>query len=298
MIRLTVLIVSLVLSLPLGAQMLKLTREQMVEYTPENPYSRFPDGRPKVPTSILEKARGLSAEDCWGVLRNKKFTNQFAGDFKILDPERKMAGRVFTAVYMPYRPDLNDLIMAGVRATGFPSGGHQFVIDSLQEDDVLVADAWGKVPGFVGDNLATYIMVATGKNGGLVVDGGIRDLQGIHGMDTQIYYRFAHPAAVTNFTLIGTNVPVQIGEATVMPGDVAIGDREGVTFVPPALIEPIIERRVEIMIHDEWTKIKLKTGKYKSHQIYGRPRDKELIDEYNVYREKRYKELGIEPPAH
>jgi regulator of RNase E activity RraA len=114
-------------------------------------------------------------------------------------------------------------------------------------------------------------------------------------MDTQIYYKFAHPGSVGGgFSLIGQNVPVQIGDATVMPGDVAIGDREGVTFVPPHLIEPILERRVEIMVHDEWTKIKLETGKYKSHQIYGRPRDPELIEEYQEYRKKRYAELGVE----
>ncbi len=294
MIRFTTLLGLSLLSIPAAGQMLELSREQMVEYTAANPFGRFADGRPMVPAGILEKARELSAEDCWGTLRRHNYTNQFAGEFKILDPDRKMAGRAVTAVYMPYRPDLDDLVTAGFRAAGFPNRGHQWVIDQLQEGDVLVVDTWGKVPGFVGDNLATYIKVAT-KTGGLVVDGGIRDLQGIHGMDTQIYYRFAHPGSVGNFTLIGMNVPVRIGEATVMPGDVVIGDREGVTFVPPAHIEEILDQRVEIMVHDEWTKIKLETGKYKSHQIYGRPRDPELIKEYQEYRAKRYKELGIEP---
>ena len=75
------------------AQMLKLTREQMIEYTPKNPYERFEDGRPKVPASLLEKARELSAEDAWGVLRQRRFTNQFAGDFDVLKPGRKMKSR-------------------------------------------------------------------------------------------------------------------------------------------------------------------------------------------------------------
>ena len=47
---------------------------------------------------------------------------------------------------------------------------------------------------------------------------------------------------------------------------------------------------------DDWTKIKLRSGKYKSHEIYGRPRTPELIKEYEEYRAKRYKELGIDPP--
>lgn len=291
MTRFTAFAVALLLSFPLGAQMLKLSREEMIQYTEKNPFERFPDGRPKVPDSLIERARGLSAEDCWGVLRQNKFTNQFEGNWKILNPDRKLAGRAFTAVYMPFRPDLDDIIMVGIKATGFPSRGHQYVIDSLQEGDVLVVDAWGEVPGFVGDNLATYVMVAT-KTGGLVVDGGIRDLQGVHGMDTQIYYRFAHPDAVTNFTMVGINVPVRIGKATVMPGDVVVGDREGTTFVPPQLIQEIVDNAVEIQVHDEWTKLKLKTGKYKSHEIYGRPRDPELIKEYEEYKERRLKELG------
>jgi len=165
----------------------------------------------------------------------------------------------------------------------------------LQPGDVLVVDCWGKVPGFVGDNLATYALVAT-RTGGLVIDGGIRDLEGIHALDLQIYYRFAHPDAVTNFTLVGVNVPVRIGGATVMPGDVVLGDREGVTFIPPALVQKIVDNAVEIRIHDEWTKMKLKTGKYKSHEIYPRPQAPELIREYEEYRRQRYQELGLEPP--
>lgn len=291
--RLPRLLLSLAVCLPLCAQVFQFDREQMVKYTAKNPFDRFEDGRPKVPSSLIDKARALSAEDCWGALRSAGFQNQFEGDWKILDPDKKLAGRALTAMFMPERPDLHSLIMSGIKEKGFPRGGHQYVLDLLQPGDVLVVDAFGATPGFVGDNLATYVMIAT-KNGGLVVDGGIRDLQGIHGMDTQIYYRFSHPAAVTNATLIGINVPVRIGNTTVMPGDIIVGDREGITAVPPELIQQIIDRAVEVKIHDEWTKMKLHTGKYKSHEIYGRPFDPELIKEYEEYKKKRLAELEKE----
>lgn len=297
MTRFTTLAAVCLLTMPAGAQMLQLTREQMIQYTAKNPYERFPDGRPKVPAALLERARELSAEDCWGTLRRHRFENQFEGGFQILKPGRKLAGRALTALYMPFRPDMDEIISAGIKATGFPSRGHQFVIDQLQEGDVLVVDAWGTVPGFVGDNLATYIEVAT-KYGGLVIDGGIRDLEGMTEVNSQIYYRFAHPAAVANFTLVGVNVPVRIGKAAVMPGDVVIGDKEGVTFLPPQLLEETLREKTEIVIHDIWTKEKLRTGKYKSHEIYGRPRSPELIKEYEEYRARKYKELGLEPPKH
>ena len=282
---------TLFLCLPLGAQIFEFNREEMIRVTANNPYERFDNGRPKVPDSLLDKARELSAEDCWGILLRNNYRNAFEGNLKILDPNKKLAGRALTAMYMPERPDLHSLIMSGLKEKkGFPRGGHQYVIDQLQPGDVLVVDAFGSTPGFVGDNLATYIAVAT-KTGGLVIDGGIRDLQGIHGMDTQIYYRFAHPDAVRGATLVGFNVPVRIGGVTVMPGDVIVGDREGITVVPPDLIQKIVDSAVEVMVHDEWTKMKLRTGKYKSHEIYGSPLDPALIKEYEEFKKKRLAEI-------
>lgn len=286
------LLLGLALCLPLSGQVFEMSRDDLIQLTDKNPYGRFEDGRPKVPDELIEKARELSAEDCWGVLRRHRFTNQFAGEWKVLHQGKKLAGRAFTAMYVPLRPDLNELVMSRIKNRGFPKGGHQFVIDSLQPGDVLVVDAFGKTPGFVGDNLATYVMIAT-KGGGLVVDGGIRDLQGIHELDTQIYYRFSHPASVGGYaTLMGWNVPVRVGEITVMPGDVIVGDREGITAVPPHLIQEILDRTVEIRIHDEWTKMKLHTGKYKSHEIYGSPLDPKLIKEYEEYKKKKLAEMG------
>ena len=295
MTRLGTLLLMALVSGPLAAQVFEFSRDEMVRYTAQNPFDRFEDGRPRVPDSVLEKARELSAEDCWGVLRRHKFLKQFEGNWKILHPEKKLAGRAVTALYMPQRPDLHDLIMGGIKAKGFPKGGHQYVLDLLQPGDVLVVDAFGKMPGFVGDNLATYVMIAT-QGGGLVVNGGIRDLQGIHGLDTQIYYRFSHPDAVgASGSLVGLNVPVRIGDMTVMPGDIIIGDREGITAVPPHLIEEVFDRVIEIRIHDEWTKMKLHTGQYKSHEIYGSPTDPKLIQEYEAYKKKKLAEMGHSP---
>jgi regulator of RNase E activity RraA len=72
-----------------------------------------------------------------------------------------------------------------------------------------------------------------------------------------------------------------------MPGDLVLGDREGVYFIPPALLEKILDRAAETRIHDEWTRMKLRTGKYKSSDIYSSPRDPELKREYQEYLKKR-----------
>jgi regulator of RNase E activity RraA len=199
----------------------------------------FADGRPKVPDSLIERARGLSSEEVFAVLPN----------------------------------------------------------DMLQPGDVLVVDLFGQQEGgtIVGDSLFYYIMKTT-KSGGLVVDGAIRDLEGIRRMDMPAYFREAHPSAISNVMITGINSPVRIGKATVMPGDLVFGDAEGVYFIPPALVQKVVDNADEVHIHDEWTRKMFDEGKYKSSEIYGTPKDPELKKEYDAYLKKRLEEIRKKNP--
>ena len=269
------------------AQVFTFTREQMVEYTASNPFGRFEDGRPKVPDELLAKCKGLSAEEVWAVLPGEKFRNQYEGNWQILHPARKLVGRAVTAQFMPYRPDVAEVVEARARSKGLGQNHNQRVIDSLQPGDVLVVDLFGKIEQgtIVGDNLATAIYAATKT--GFVVDGAVRDLEGISPIDMSVYFRGAHPTPIGNVMLTGVNVPVRIGSATVMPGDVVFGDSEGVYFIPPQLVKKVLDKADVTHIHDEWTKMKLLTGKYKSSEIYPSPSDPALKKEYEEYLKKR-----------
>jgi regulator of RNase E activity RraA len=255
----------------------------MIRYTAANPYERFEDGRPKVPDSLLEKFRGLSAEEVWAVLPGEGYHNQYEGNWQILHPEKKLVGRAVTAQFMPARPDVGDVAEADAKARNAPSSPNQRVIDLLQPGDVLVVDLFGKIEDgtMVGDNLAYYISQVA--KSGLVVDGAIRDLEGIFPFDMAAYFRGAHPSAIHNVMLTGINIPVRIGNATVMPGDVVFGDREGIYFIPPQLVQKVLAKADETHIHDDWTKMMLRTGKYKSSEIYGTPKDPKLKKEYDDY---------------
>jgi regulator of RNase E activity RraA len=283
---------ALVLAATVHAQLFKLTREQLVEITADNPFERFPDGRPKIPDELIERARGLSAEEVWAVLPGKNYRNQWADGFQVLHPGTKLAGRAFTAQFMPTRPDIMGALTANATKAGIQSYTHQYAIDQLQPGDVFVADLFGKgAEGtVVGDNLFYYIMKAT-KSGGLVVDGSVRDLEGLATMPMPAYFRHAHPTPVREVMLTGFNIPVRIGEATVNPGDLVFGDREGVYFIPPSLVQAVLDRADETHIHDEWTKKMFDTGKYKSQEIYGTPRDPALRKEYEAYLAKKLAEL-------
>lgn len=271
-------------------QLFTLTKEQMVKLTSKNPYERFEDGRPKVPDTLLERMRELSAEDVWTILPGKGFPNQFEGNFRILHPGKKLVGRVVTAQFMPVRADLNDIIASEGKTAGKFGGQNQWVLDQLQPGDVVVVDLFGKTENgtFVGDNLAYYVSKKT-KTGGMVIDGAIRDLEGIANIDMAAYFRGVHPTPIRDVMLTGFNVPVRIGGATVMPGDIVLGDREGVYFVPPQMVEAIVKRAEEIKVHDVWTKQKFDEGKFKSSDIYGTPHDPALLKEYEEYKKKNLK---------
>jgi len=274
------------------AQLFTFSKQDLIDYTAQNPFSRFADGRPRVPDDLIERAKGLSSEEIWEVLTDKKFKNQYADGFQVLHPGKTMAGRVFTVQFMPRRPDVGQVANAKAKEHGVAELDNQYAIDMLQPGDVLVVDLFGKkVDGtIVGDNLFDYVKEAT-HGGGLVVDGSVRDLDGIAEIDMPAYFRAVDPTPIGNVMLTGINIPIRIGNVTVMPGDLAVGDREGVYFIPPQFVQEVLDRADVVHIHDEWTKKKFAEGKYKSSEIYGSPKDPKLKEEYQQYLKQRLEEL-------
>jgi len=274
------------------AQLYTFSQQELIDYTAQSPFDRFADGRPKVPDSLIERARDLSSEEVWAGLHEDGFRNQYADGFQVLHPGKTMVGRAFTVQFMPLRADVEEISKKKAKQHGWDGLTNQTAIDMLQPGDVLVVDMFGKkVDGtIVGDNLFYYVMKAT-QGGGLVVDGSIRDLDGIAKIDMPAYFRSADPTPIGNVMLTGVNVPIRIGGVTVMPGDLVVGDREGVYFIPPQFVKEILDHADETHIHDEWTKLKFDEGKYKSSEIYGSPKDPKLQKEYQEYLKKRLDEI-------
>jgi len=129
------------------------------------------------------------------------------------------------------------------------------------------------------------------RGGGVVINGSLRDLEGVSEIKLPAYVRTITPTWFGGSTLYGYNVPVRMGNVVVMPGDIAFGDKEGVAFIPPSMAESILDKADETHIHDEWTKMKFDEGKYKSTDIYSRPKTEELQKEYQEYLKKKLDEL-------
>jgi regulator of RNase E activity RraA len=275
-----------------AAQLVTFSKQDLIDYTSANPFDRFPDGRPKIPDALIERARDLSSEEVWAVLQDKGYNNQYADGFMILHPGKTMVGRVFTVQFMPMRGDVDSVAEKKAKEHGLPPLTNQMAIDMLQPGDILVVDLFGKkVDGtMVGDNLFYYVMIATHK-GGLVVDGSVRDLDGIAEIDMPAYFKSVDPTPIDNVMLTGINIPIRIGGVTVMPGDLAVGGREGVYFIPPQFVKEVLDHADVTHIHDEWTKKKFAEGKYKSSEIYSSPSDPKLKAEYQEYLKKRLEEL-------
>ena len=268
------------------AQLIKFSKEDLVRYTAENPFERFPDGRPKVPDALLERLKKLCAEEVNETLPGKGYVNQFEGKWQILHPGKTLVGRAFTIQYMPSRPDIVTAAAAEAKAAGLPGAPrNQTAIDMLQPNDVVVVDLYGSQFAFVGNKLAYYIMKATGT--GFVVDGNIYWLDRIANFDMAGYFRGTYPRSASSAMVTGVNVPIRIGDATVMPGDVVFGDRAGVFFIPPQLVQQVVEQAETTQVRDEWSIKMFDTGKYKSSEIYGTPRDPELRKQREEYIKQR-----------
>lgn len=223
----------------------------LAKYTPQNPYERFEDGRPKVPDLWVNRLREATTSQIWEVLAEHGYRFQFEAGWHSTRPERKLVGRVFTAKFLPERLDVAEIIEDEAADQGLDSHPTKRIIDMLSAGDVLVVDVMGRIEygQFGGDNLIYGLFVKTGN--GFIVDGSFRDLDGVVEHNVPVYARGHHPGVRGRAMLAGVNVPVRIGEATAMPGDIVVADRTGVIFIPPHLVEAVVRAVEDDMFGEE-----------------------------------------------
>jgi regulator of RNase E activity RraA len=269
-LRVVALAALLAEGLSAAAQVGVFSKEHLIEYSPLWKGERFPDGRPKVPDDILKRMKEVSIEEAWAVLRRHGFNLQFEGNWVIAGRgEPALVGRAVTAYFLPVRPDVNDAIKRKGEKEGRVGGQNSWVIDTLVKGDVIVVDLMGKVIDgtFMGDNLANSIWAKSGGTG-VVIDGGARDLEGVeHVPGFPVFNRGWDPSALAEVMLMGINTPIRIGRAAVMPGDVVLGKKEGVIFIPAHLAQEVVETSEIVRVRDQFGHQRLREGKYTPGQI-------------------------------
>ena len=229
---------------------------------------RFEDGRPKVSKGILERMKKVSIEEAWGVLRNEGFHNQFEGGWEPLHDDVTIVGRALTVQYLPNRPDVSEQIKNKGLKEGEIGNTNSWPIDRLVENDVYVADSFGKIVDgtLIGDNLGNSIYAKTKT--GVVFDASSRDMEGLSQIEGfNAFVRGWHPSFLTEVMLLSINDVIRIGSATVLPGDVVLAKREGVIFIPAHLAEKVVITSEVVRLRDMFGITRLKEGKYTPGQI-------------------------------
>ncbi|MFC2112844.1 RraA family protein [Bacteroidota bacterium] len=275
------------------SQVLNMPKEDMIRFTAKWEGERFPDGRPRVPDDIIERMKLVNIEEAWSVLRNSGYEYQFERGWKHVHPGGVLVGRALTVMYMPRRPDLQDEILRQGKEDGRIGDQVSWPIDMLVKGDVYVADVYGREVGgpIIGGNLGNSIFAKSGN--GVVFDGEIRDLEQLEAIEGfNAFVRDWNPTYSWAALIIGINIPTRIGEATVMPGDVVLGKREGVIFIPAHLAEKVVKTSEIVRLKDAFGFMCLKEGRYTPGQIDGRWSE-EINADFEKWLEDHIDELPV-----
>jgi regulator of RNase E activity RraA len=269
-----IIIILLLLFMPtfLYAQNLTLSREEMIELTPKWKGERYQDGRPKVSDDILKRMKEIPLETAWEVLKAEGYPNQYEGNWQNIHPGEVLVGRALTAQFMPLRSEVRQKLEEEGSKEGRIGDMVNWPISMLKMGDVYVADSYGNVgysSPIIGSNLGTSILAKSGN--GVVFNGMVRDINDLIRMKGfTSFIKGYDPSFNKGMMLTGINVPIRIGDVTVLPGDVVLGCLYGVIFIPPHLAERIVKIGELVKVRDEFGQQRLREGKYTSGQIDGR----------------------------
>ena len=225
-----------------------------------------------------DKFKTVSTATICTALFKRGFRNQFIQDVRSLNPAAgPMVGEAFTLRYIPAREDLNPITVFQDRshpqrkAVEDCPPGAVFVIDSRKDPRAASA----------GSILVTRLM--TRGVAGVVTDGGFRDSPEIARMTIPAYHN--RPAAPTNLTVhqaLDINVPIACGDAPVWPGDVIVGDAEGVVVIPAHIADEIANEAVDMTAFEDFVTEQVQKGR----SIIGLypPTDEKAKEDFSVWR--------------
>lgn len=212
---------------------------------------------PALKPATRDQLMRVSTATLCTALYKRGLRNQFIQNVHPLNPARttNMVGEAFTLRYIPAREDLNPITVFQDRAHPQRKAveecppGAVFVIDSRK--DARAASA--------GSILVTRLM----KRGvaGVVTDGGFRDSPEIALLDIPAYHQ--RPSAPTNLTLhqpLDIDVPIGCGDVAVWPGDVIVGDAEGVVVIPAAMADEVAAEATEMTAFEDFVTEKVREG--------------------------------------
>jgi len=228
-----------------------------------------------------EKLMKVSTATLCTALFKRGLRNQFIQDVHPLDPSLlNMVGEAFTLRYMPAREDLNPI-------TVFNDRNHpqRQAVEQCPVGAVLLMDSRKDARAASAGGILVSRLMKRGV-AGVVTDGGFRDSPDIAKLGFPAYHQ--RPSAPTNLTLhqaIDINVPIGCGDVAVWPGDVVVGDAEGVIVIPAAMADEVAAEATEMTVFEDFVQEKVLEGR----SILGLypPTDEQSRTEFAAWREAR-----------
>ncbi len=202
----------------------------------------------RVSDELLKKYESVSNATVLGELARRGYLKVFMSGVHSLASGRRLVGRAVTLRYLPSRPDLQDHVTRGGHGEGFNETPRWDALEALTPGDVLVADCMGESMTSTGGDVV-FSRILTRGAAGLVTDGGVRDGRKVAEYGYPVYAGGSTPTIGEPSVLpYEVNEPVQCGGVLVWPGDVILGDEDGVVVLPSQLAEEIYD---ECVRHDE-----------------------------------------------
>ena len=166
-------------------------------------------------------------------LQQRGIRTTFLAGLKPLHPGKRMVGRARTLRYVALREDLQKQYHGGLNA-------QKRIVEATEAGDVLVIEARGVADAAtIGDIFATRVFALGGR--GVVTDGALRDTPAIKAIDQPVYHFASHGATLGRKHMpFSTDEPITCAGVFVVPGDVVVGDGEGVVVIPAALVEEVV----------------------------------------------------------
>ena len=225
------------------------------------------------------KLRGVSTATIATALFKRGLRHQMVqGVLPLARRVGSMVGPAFTLRYIPAREDLN-----GIDVFRDPGHPQRAAVEACPPGSVLMIDC-RKDPraASAGNILVTRLMMRGVE--GIVTDGGFRDAGEIAALDFASFH--ARPSAPTNLTLhqaVDLQVPIGCGDAPVWPGDVVVGDGDGVIVIPAGIADAVADEVVEMTVFEDFVTERVKAG----HGIVGLypPTDLANLELFRVWRE-------------
>lgn len=194
-----------------------------------------------VSPSVLDTLKSVSTATLTSLLYKRGFRNVFIQGARPLKPGQRLAGPAYTLRYIPSREDLD-----GIETFRDPRHPQRVAVEEIPPGAVLVMDCRGDVSvASAGSILATRMQVRGAA--GIVTDGGLRDASGIAKLAMPAWcYGASAPTNLIRHHALDLNAPIGCGGVPVYPGDIMVGDDDGVVCIPAHLAEEIAGAALEM----------------------------------------------------